>query len=109
MTFSEFFERYVFVRKCVGCGERMGYEHREDAFCNACRISWERAKAMSCPDCLMSMADCRCMPKSLSRASVVDARRLVAYMSEHAANPENKLLYFRDIQFGIVWLYCFQL
>ena len=94
MRIEEFLERYVFVRKCVGCGERMGYEHRNDAFCNACRISFERAKVMSCPECLMSMADCRCMPKSLERAGVVDVRRLVAYMGEHASHPENKLLYF---------------
>ncbi len=94
MRFSEFLERYVYVRACVGCGERMGYEYRNEAFCDACRIAWERAKAMSCPDCFAAMSECRCMPKSLSSAGVLEYRKLVAYIGENASHPENKLLYF---------------
>ncbi len=94
MRISEFLERYAYVRTCIGCGERMGYEYREEAFCNACRIAFERAKAASCPECFCAMADCRCIPKSLSSAGVLEYRKLVAYVGDRASSPENKLLYF---------------
>lgn len=94
MRFAEFLERYVYVRTCVGCGERMGYEYRDEAFCDACRIAFERAKVASCPECFAAMAECRCMPKSLSSAGVLEYRKLVAYVSDRASCPENKLLYF---------------
>ena len=94
MDLREFFERYVFVRRCIGCGERMGYEYRHEAFCDACRIEWERAKNVSCPECFAAMAECRCVPKSLSGAGVIEYRKLVAYLGDSASHPENKLLYF---------------
>ena len=94
MTVKEFLERYAYVRRCVGCGERMGYEYRSEAFCDACRTSWERAKALSCPECFASMADCRCIPEMLSDAGVQGFRKLTAYISDNASHPENKLLYF---------------
>ena len=94
MRISELFERYFCVRTCVGCGERMGYEYAEEAFCDACRIGFERAKTVSCPDCLAAMSECRCIPKSLSSAGVLEYRKLVAYLPSGEGNPENKLLYF---------------
>ena len=94
MRFAEFLERYVYVRTCVGCGERMGYDYREEAFCDACRIAFERAKVMSCPECFGAMAECRCIPKSLSSAGVLEYRKLVAYIADRSSCPENKLLYF---------------
>ena len=94
MRLEEFIERYVFVRKCVGCGKRMGYEYREEAFCDACRISFERAKADFCPECGASMSECRCIPKSLSKAEVLAYRKLFAYRKKHINSPENRMLYF---------------
>ena len=94
MRIEEFLERYVFVRKCVGCNERLSYEHKDEAFCNACRIAWERAKADICPECSSSMSDCRCIPKSLSKAGALEFRKLVAYRKNRANQPENKLVYF---------------
>ena len=94
MRLLEFLERYVFVRKCVSCNERLGYEHKDEAFCNACRISWERAKADICPECSRSMSDCRCIPNSLSKAGALELRKLVAYRKSCASHPENKLIYF---------------
>ena len=94
MRLVEFFERYVYVRTCVGCAERMGYDYRNEAFCDACRIAFERAKAMSCHECFGAMAECRCMPKALSSAGVIEYRKLVAYIGERSSCPENKLLYF---------------
>ena len=94
MKVSEFFERYFCVRTCVGCGERMGYEYREEAFCDACRIDFERAKTVSCPECFASMSECRCIPKPLLSAGVIEYRKLVAYLPSGESNPENKLLYF---------------
>ena len=94
MRFAEFVERYVYVRKCVCCGERLGYEHKNEAFCNACRIAWERAKADFCPECSMSMCECRCIPKPLSKVGFLDYRKLVAYRKSRANQPENKIIYF---------------
>jgi len=94
MRIEEFAERYIFVRKCAGCGELMGYEEREDAFCPSCRISWERAKADGCPMCRNSMIECNCMPKKLSRAGLPFLKKLVAYRSEDAKKAENKVIYF---------------
>ena len=94
MRLEDFIERYVFVRKCVGCGKRMGYEYREEAFCDACRISFERAKADFCPECSRAMSECRCIPKSLSKAGVLDYRKLVAYRKENMNQPQNKIIYF---------------
>ena len=94
MKLEEFLERYVFVRKCVGCGKRMGYEQREEAFCTSCRISWERAKADFCPDCSMSITECRCIPKSLSNAGVLDYRKLITYRKGDINKPQGKIIYF---------------
>ena len=93
MTFSEFFERYVFVRKCVACSERLGYEYRSEAFCDACRVSFERAKIDSCPECMRAMADCKCLPKRLSNVGVIAHRKLFAYRKNEPLRPENKLVY----------------
>ncbi len=94
MTFSEFFERYVFVRKCVACGERLGYEHRNDAFCDACRVSFERAKTENCPYCMAAIADCRCVTKRLAETGVDEHRKLFLYRKGEDRRPENKLVYF---------------
>ena len=72
----------------------MGYEYRAEAFCDACRISWERAKTFSCPECFAAMSECGCMPKPVSDVGVIAFRKLTAYIGDNASHPENKLLYF---------------
>ena len=72
----------------------MGYEYRAEAFCDACRISWERAKTFSCPECFAAMSECGCMPKPVSDEGVIAFRKLTAYIGDNASHPENKLLYF---------------
>ena len=94
MKLSEFAERYIFVRKCAGCGELIGYDEREDAFCTSCRISWERAKADGCSLCGHSMIECDCMPKTLSAAGLPFLKKLVAYRAEDAQKAENRVIYF---------------
>ncbi len=94
MTFSEFFQRYVYLRKCVSCGERLGYEYRNDAYCDACRVAFEKAKSESCPECMRAMADCRCVAKRLSEAGVKEHRKLFYYRKSEPWLPENKLVYF---------------
>ena len=94
MKLSEFAERYIFVRKCAGCGALIGYEEREDAFCPSCRIGWERAKADGCLFCGRSMIECDCMPKKLSAAGLPFLKKLVAYRPPDAKKAENKAIYF---------------
>ncbi len=94
MRFSEFFERYVFVRKCAGCRELIGYEGRHDAFCPACRVRWEMAKVEACSICGRGAVECECMPRLLSKSGVLTLKKLMIYKPERASNPENRLLYF---------------
>lgn len=94
MTFSEFLERYIYVRKCVACMERLGYEQRGEAFCDACRISFEKAKTESCHDCMAAISDCRCVPKRLADIGVSEHRKLFIYRKSEEYRPENKLVYF---------------
>ncbi len=94
MTFSEFAERYIFVRKCAGCGELLGYDERRDAFCPVCRIRWERAKAESCNVCHQSMVECGCMPKKLSKTGLITLMKLIPYRTAEVQRPENRVIYF---------------
>lgn len=94
MTVSEFLERFVFVRRCAGCGELIGYEHRDDAFCTTCRMYFEMAKAEPCKICTRAMAECECMPKRLSRAGMPTLKKLFSYKTAQTKRPESKMLYF---------------
>ena len=82
------------MRKCAGCGELIGYDKREDAFCSSCRMSWERSKADGCIFCGRSMIECDCMPKKVSAAGLPFLKKLVAYRSADAKKTENKAIYF---------------
>ncbi|MBQ7354556.1 MAG: ABC transporter ATP-binding protein [Clostridia bacterium] len=53
MKAREFFDRYIGVRSCGGCGELMSYEQARDAFCPHCRKKseiykklWDMTKGM---------------------------------------------------------------
>ena len=94
MKWSEFAERYIFVRSCVCCGELMGYDDREDAFCPSCRIGWERAKAEGCDVCGRSMIECDCMPKKLSAAGLPFLKKLVAYKPSDDQSSQSSAIYF---------------
>jgi ComF family protein len=94
MRASEFFERYVFVRRCAGCSELIGYDDRKDAFCPSCRVKFEMAKAEFCPLCSHSAIECDCMPKKMKKSGVLTLKKLVLYRSDRAGEPENRLLYF---------------
>lgn len=94
MNFREFLERYVFVRKCAGCSKLLGYDSKNDAFCPACRIGFERAKTEECPRCHRAAIECVCMPKKLSKSGVLTLKKLTIYRADRAARPENRLLYF---------------
>ena len=94
MRALEFAERFIFVRKCAGCGELIGYEGREDAFCPSCRVSWERAKANGCALCARSMIECDCMPQKLSKAGMPFLKKLVAYRASEADKAQNRVIYF---------------
>ena len=94
MTFSEFLERYIFVRKCILCRERLSYEYRNEAFCDACRISFERAKTESCSECNRAMVDCKCLPQRLENVGIIEHRKLFPYRKSEPLRPENRLVLF---------------
>ena len=81
MTVSEFFGRFVFTRKCPVCGELMGYERREEAFCAECRTRWDVAKTRECKVCGQSVCECVCMTRTLSAAGALCHHKAVAYSS----------------------------
>lgn len=94
MKIKDFLERYIFIRKCAGCAELIGYEHRRDAFCPACRIKWEMAKTHTCSRCGNAAVECECMPKLLTKSGMQTLKKLIFYRSVRQNEPENKILYF---------------
>ena len=94
MKIKEFLERYIFIRKCAGCSELIGYDERRDAFCPACRIKWEMAKARPCSRCGSAAVECECMPKLLSKSGMQTLKKLILYSTSRQNEPENKMLYF---------------
>ena len=94
MKIKEFLERYVFVRKCAGCSELLGYDGRRDAFCPSCRIKWEMAKTRACSRCGDAAVECECMPKLLGKSGMQTLKKLVLYKADRQNEPENRMLYF---------------
>lgn len=93
MRLKEFFDRFIFVYKCVGCGELLSYEQSKNAFCKKCRAAYDEAKTVNCPSCYRETVACTCMPKALSKSGALCLRKLMPYdkMKEHT--PPNRLLY----------------
>lgn len=94
MKIKEFLERYVFVRKCAGCGELLGYDKRNEAFCARCRVKWEMAKTRECSKCGSAAVECECMPRLLSKSGMQTLKKLVLYKPDRQNEPENRVLYF---------------
>lgn len=84
MKLSEFFERFVYTRKCVCCGEMMPYEQRTEAFCPFCRAKWDIAKTEECGVCGKAICECTCMTKVLSDAGALCHHKTVVYSSSRA-------------------------
>lgn len=79
MTFSEFFGRFVYTRKCPCCSELIDYEHSKDAFCPACRPKWDKAKAEPCAECGRSVCECVCMTRTLKSSGALCHKKIVKY------------------------------
>lgn len=93
MTRDEFLRRFVYVRRCVGCGELLAFKDSGSAFCSECRQGFGAAMTVSCPDCLSSAVECTCMPKLLSASGALCLRKLFFYDGEKAREPQMKLIY----------------
>ncbi len=91
MDRREFLDRFVFVRKCGGCGEILPYERSRDAFCSECVRAWHIAKAENCPNCLRVVTECTCTPNGLR--GVRSLRKLIFYHSKKYDEPQNKMIY----------------
>lgn len=94
MKISEFFGRFVAVRKCAGCQQILRYEERHSIFCSDCELPFRAAKVESCPICFQSAVDCTCMPKGLAKTGALCLRKLIFYHSSHGDLPQNKMIYF---------------
>jgi len=92
MKRKEFLDRFVFVRKCVGCGEILPYERTKEAFCETCIVRWRMAKTENCSECLRVVTECTCAPKGLR--GVHSLRKLIFYHSKKHREPQNKLIYY---------------
>lgn len=91
MNRREFLDRFIFVRKCGGCGEILPYERSRDAFCSDCTLRWQMAKAENCPNCLRVVTECTCTPNGLR--DVHSLRKLMFYHSKKYDEPQNKMIY----------------
>lgn len=79
MKLTEFLERFVYTRKCASCFELLGYENRNDAFCEECRAKWDRAKVEECKECKRAMCECVCMTRTLAASGALCHHKLVKY------------------------------
>ena len=82
MTYKEFLNTFIRVRKCAGCGEILPPRLADTAFCDDCKIEWNAALTYSCGECFKSAIECECMPKLLSRAGALCLRRVFFYDKE---------------------------
>ena len=65
MRLEDFVRKFLTVHKCVGCGEVLGFDRSESAFCEKCWLSWTASLNASCETCLRSARECACMPPKL--------------------------------------------
>ena len=93
MTLREFLDRFVFVRKCGGCGALLEYEEVPNAFCPTCRVKWNQAKVEPCAVCYQGAVECTCMPKGLSATGVLSLRKLAFYSPKRMKEPQNQVIY----------------
>ena len=93
MTLREFCARFFRVHTCAGCHKILKYENFYDAFCPACHMKWNFAKAESCKDCYGAAVECVCMPKGLSKQNVSGLSNLMFYRMERQKDPQNQILY----------------
>lgn len=93
MTVRELLDRFVFVRKCGGCGELLAYEDSQSAFCPTCRLKWKQAKVEPCPVCYQEAVACACMPKGLSATGALSLRKLTFYSPKRMKEPQNQVIY----------------
>ena len=94
MNYSDFFRRFLAVRKCISCRKILDFDNFEEAFCPNCRLKWDKAKTNTCPICFKSAIECRCMPKIMSAAGAISLRKLIFYQKEKMNEPQNKIIYF---------------
>ncbi len=59
--------------RCAGCGERMGAfdDFGAAAFCDTCRIKWERAKRSMCSGCKLENVECVCDSKAIKGTRIL--------------------------------------
>ncbi len=79
MRASEFFERFIFTRKCAACSELLDYDNRNEAFCPECRAKWDRAKVEECSICKRAICECVCMTRTLASSGALCHHKLVKY------------------------------
>ncbi len=93
MRWREFFDRFLIVRKCAGCGEILSYEQCHEAFCASCQLRWRVAKTENCKTCFRPAVECTCSPKGLSESGALCLRKLIFYRAERSGEAENRLIY----------------
>ncbi len=93
MTFREFKQRFISVRKCVACREILDYDRAEHALCERCELRINPSMLRECEKCFRSARECTCMPSVLSRMGVLCHRKLFFYTSEGKRSIENRLIY----------------
>ncbi len=94
MRAEEFFDRFVFTRKCVCCSELLPYDLRRDAFCAKCRAQWEKAKTEECARCGKAVCECSCMTATLSNSGAICHKKAVFY-SSYKPTQHNVIMFLK--------------
>ena len=96
MTLTEFFERFIFTRKCASCAVLLPYERKDEAFCPECRMRWDVLKTKECKICGRAFCECICMTKALSSAGALGHHKVLGYSIAEGAVHNTVMLLKRN-------------
>ena len=94
MRAKEFYQRFIAVHKCIGCGEILPWQRSDEAFCEMCQQNWNADTLRGCVDCFLPARECECMPKSLKSAGALTHRKLVFYSDSGDNSTTNGIIYW---------------
>lgn len=83
MGILNYLAELLYPPRCVMCGELTDASTVRKCLCDRCRGIWENEKKALCPNCRMTVNECRCQPKYNKSRTADSFRALVLYDSEN--------------------------
>lgn len=94
MKAKEFYQRFIAVHKCIGCGEILPWQRSDQVFCEKCQQNWSADTLRGCVDCFSPARECECMPKSLKTTGALTHRKLAFYSDSGDNSTTNGVIYW---------------